>query len=197
MPKDGQGSYLRVSILSFLRRVDMFSKKKFIFNGKARQKISPSPSPPEPALTELSSHVNHSQTVDFSRFNFMGIEEFLSNQMEKSESNNCSSALSKASGILSAQLKGSRAILSLRSYLSSIDGTISALDRLMDTAYFIISAENFYLLQLDSDGVDLVITHTQTDGAIGLRIPVGDITSGRITIILSYPTTSKNGNNHS
>ena len=167
-----------VSLITLLRRGEMFSKKKFIFNGKARQKISPSASPPEVVATEsYSSASNYSaEMVDFSRFDFMGIEEFLSTLMERTE--NTDPVLWRASCVLAAQLKGSRALLSLRSYLSSFDGTISDLDRLISTAYFIMNAENLYLLQLDPSGADFVVTHSRADTAIGIKISMDDMSSG-------------------
>ena len=165
------------SLLSLALEGNMFSKKKFIFNGKARRKISPSPSPPELVPGEVLSLISGTaEMVDFTRFDFIGIEEFLSILMEKSDKSD--TLLWSASCVLSSQLKSSRALLSLRSYLSSYDQTITPLDRLIDTAYFILSAENVYILQLDSNGTDLVVTHTHTDGAIGLRAPVSDVLSG-------------------
>lgn len=173
----GKGTNLPVSIISPVGGGDMFSKKKFIFNGKARKRISPSPTPPECLPVEAFSLTSDStQSVDFSRFDFMGIEEFLATLMEKSEKNDA--ALWRASCVLSTQLKNSRALLSLRSYLSSFDQTVSALDRLMDTAYFILNAENVYILLLDTNGTDLVVTHTHANGAIGLKGPMGDVFPG-------------------
>ena len=165
------------SPVSLIRGGKMFSKKKFMFNGKARRKISPSPSPPELISGEVLSLIsNTTEMVDCSQFDFMGIEEFLSISMEKSDKSD--TVLWSASCVLRSQLKSSRALLSLRSYLSSYDQTISPLDRLIDTAHFILSAESIYILQLDANGIDLVVTHSHTDGVIGLRASVSDVLSG-------------------
>lgn len=156
----------------------MFSTKKFAINGKSRQKISPCQTPPEPRVTEtmLSSINNCSMGVDFTRFDFMGIEEFLTTLTDQSKNDNLTAW--KASCALANQLRGSRALLSLRSYLST-DGTVSPFDRLVEMAYQILNAENFYLLQLDTDGKDLVITHTHAVTAIGMKVTVAEISSGK------------------
>ena len=63
---------------------------------------------------------------------------------------------------------------------------MNILDRLMDTAYFILNAENVYLLQPDSNGTDYIITHTHADGVVGMKITNQDIASGNT--ILHYTT---------
>lgn len=170
-------SNLSALLTSLDRGWDMFSTKKFGISGKSRQKISPSQTPPEPRLTEsMHSSINNcSQGTDFTRFDFMGIEEFLSTLTDQSKNDNLTAW--RASNALANQLRGSRALLSLRSYLST-DGTVSPFDRLVEMAYQILNAENFYLLQLDTDGTNLVVTHTRAVSAIGMKVSVGEISTG-------------------
>jgi GAF domain-containing protein len=127
--------------------------------------------------------------VDISLLDFMGIEEFLSILKAKTENNN--QALWKASCALAGQLKGSRALLSLGSYLSSNEGASHVLDRLTDTAFFILNAEHIFLFQLDGDGSNLVVTHSHHEAALGLKLAVHAIVSGKfmyieIRIIIIY-----------
>lgn len=114
--------------------------------------------------------------VDVSLLDFFGVEEFYAILKDKTKNN--SEALLKVSLELATQLKGSRALLSLASSLSSNDSVTNVLDRLMDTAYLIMNAENVYLMQLDSDGIDMVITHSRTDTALGMKISLDDILTG-------------------
>jgi hypothetical protein len=171
MSADGVES-LSKSLTSIIRGVDMFSRKKFTFNGKVRQKVSPSPSPPEPAVTEstLSIIDSSSGEADYICCDFIGIEEYLSNINDH--------ATRRASFTLAVQLKKSRALLSLRSYLSSNDGKLSTFDRLVDMAHQVCCAENVFLLQEETSGVDLIVTHSHTNTAIGMKIPVASISSG-------------------
>ena len=163
---------LSKSLTSIIRGVDMFSRKKFTFNGKVRQKVSPSPSPPEPAVTESTLSIVNSSSSEagYVCCDFIGIEEYLSNINDH--------ATRRASFNMAVQLKKSRALLSLRSYLSSNDGKLSTFDRLVDMAHQVCCAENVFLLQEETSGMDLVVTHSHTNTAIGIKIPVASISSG-------------------
>ena len=146
-------------------------------NGNSMQKVTPIAQP----VKSIASRSSNVKSVDISHLDFMGIEEFLSILKERTEGDDKS--MRNASLGLAAQLKESRTLLSMASYLSSNDGVMNILDRLMDTAYFILNAENVYLLQLDSSSTDFVITHTHADGVVGLKIAFQDIASG-ITLLV-------------
>ena len=145
-------------------------------NGNSMQKVSPIAQP----VVSASTRSSNGRALDASHLDFLGIEEFLSILREGTESNDRS--LRNASVTLAAQLKESRTLLSMAPYLSSNDGVMNILDRLMDTAYFILNAENVYLLQPDSNGTDYIITHTHADGVVGMKITIQDIASGKTTI---------------
>ena len=150
----------------------LFSKKGFSMKGKMMQKVTPL------TTTSINSRNNNNIPVDISLLDFMGIEEFLAILKSKTANNN--QALWTASCTLACQLKGSRALLSLGLYLSSNDGTMNVLDRLIDTAYFTLNAEHVFLLQLDKSDGRLVVTHTHADTAIGLRLNLSDVVSGTL-----------------
>lgn len=124
-------------------------------------------------MPELSSSVtSHNETNNFI-IDFMGIEEFLAIFLHKTVNDN--KRLWKASFTLAMQLKESKALLSLKTYLPSDDGSLSSLDRLIEMAHFLLNVENVYLLQLDPNGIDLVITHAQLDVVVGMKIPAEDL----------------------
>jgi hypothetical protein len=150
----------------------MFPRKAFTSQpGNVMQKIFPERQHNGTSKNELTGG------VDISLLDFMGIEEFLSILKSKTENNN--QALWKASCALASQLKGSRALLSLGSYLSSNEGAgTNILDRLVDTAFFILNAENICLLQLHTDGADLVVTHSRLESVLGVRIATSAVVSG-------------------
>lgn len=149
----------------------MFSRK-FNINGKAIQKVLPVALP----LDVKTTSERNEAPVNISCLDFMGIEEFLTAIEQKSDCNN--KLVRNASCDLASQLKESRALLSLASYLSSNYCASNILDRLMDTAYFILNAENVYLLQLDPTSSELVITHTRVEDAVGTKIPVQELSAG-------------------
>lgn len=147
-------------------------------NGNSKQKVKPLVQP----LTSKATCVSNGEPVDVSHINFMGIEEFLSALKEKTEPND--KLMRSASSSLAAQLKESRTLLSLASHLSSNDGAVNILDRLMDTAYFVLNATNVYFLQLEPKGSDMVVTRSRAEGAVGMKIAMNEILPGIIYHIL-------------
>lgn len=144
-------------------------------NGNSKQKVKPLIQP----VASKAVCVSNGESVDVSQINFMGIEEFLSVLREKTEPND--KLMHSASRNLAAQLKESRTLLSLASHLSSNDGAPNTLDRLMDTAYFILNASNVFFLQLESNGTDMILIKSRVESAIGMRIAIHEIFPGRYT----------------
>lgn len=150
--------------------VNMFSRK-FNLNGKSIKKVMPVARPTETKANSINSDL----TGDVSHLDFMGIEDFISITKEKIGCND--TQMWNAACDLAGQLKESRALLSLASYLSSNDGLMSIIDRLIDTAYLILNAENIYLLQIDPNG-ELVVTHSRIEEAVGSKFPQQEFLAG-------------------
>ena len=148
-------------------------------NGNSKQKVKPLIQP----VASKTVSVNNGESIDVSQINFMGIEEFLSELREKTEPND--KLMRSASRNLAAQLKESRTLLSLASHLSSNDGDPNTLDRLMDTAYFILNAANVYFFQLEPNGIDMILIKSRVESAAGIRIAIHEIFPGRFFNSLS------------
>lgn len=146
----------------------MFSKK-FNLNGKSIQKVLPV-APPTDTQSEI---VSTGLSVRSAHLDFIGIEEFLVTLREGDDK-----LLQDATNNLFGQLKESRALLSLASYLSSDGGVLNVLERLMDTAYFILNAENVYLLRADSKSTDFTISNSHMEDAIGFRASRTEVLEG-------------------
>ena len=148
-------------------------------NGNSKQKVKPLIQP----VASKTASVNNGESIDVSQINFMGIEEFLSELREKTEPND--KLMRSASRNLAAQLKESRTLLSLASHLSSNDGDPNTLDRLMDTAYFILNAANVFFFQLEPNGIDMILIKSRVESAAGMRIAIHEIFPGRFFNSLS------------
>ena len=142
-------------------------------NGNSKQKVKPLIQP----VASKTVSVNNGESIDVSQINFMGIEEFLSELRDKTEPND--KLMRSASRNLAAQLKESRTLLSLASHLSSNDGDPNTLDRLMDTAYFILNAANVFFFQLEPNGIDMIVIKSRVESAVGMRIAIHEIFPGR------------------
>ena len=164
----------------------MFSNKKgsFSLRGRAMQKISP-------ISSSQSGMKTKSDVVDLSLLDLMGFEEFLVMLKNRTENNN--PALWRVSCALASQLKGSRELLSLGSYMSSNNKNVSkAFDRLIDTAYFLLNAEHVYLLQIDHEQMDhFVITHSRSTAVIGMKINISSVYDGIASKILNISNINK------
>ena len=146
----------------------MFTRKLNL-NGKSIQKVLP-----VALSTDAQSEiVNTGQSVRSGHLDFIGIEEFLVTLRESNDK-----LIQDATNNLFGQLKESRALLSLASYLSSNGGVLNVLERLMDTAYFILNAENVYLLRADSKSTDFVISNSHLEDAIGFRASRTEVLEG-------------------
>lgn len=156
----------------FITVVNMFSRK-FNLNGKSIKKVIPVARPTE----TKANNINSDLTGDVSHLDFMGIEDFISITKEKIGCND--TQMWNAACDLAGQLKEARALLSLASYLSSNDGLMSIIDRLIDTAYLILNAENIYLLQIDPNGGELVVTHSRIEEAVGSKFPQQEFSAGK------------------
>jgi hypothetical protein len=156
---------------------DMFFKKKIPSNRKIRQKSSSTGEPPELPMIE------HSGTIEKCRKEspvvFIGIEEYLSN-ISSNSCNHSDSTLTAARAV-TAQLEDSMILLSLRSYVSSNFETVDSFQRLVDMAYRVVNAENVYLLEVDIECKDFVITHSHVRAAVGMRLPILELFSGMST----------------
>ena len=91
---------------------------------------------------------------------------------------------------LAGEFEGSRELLSLGPHLSSINGrngSIKVFDHLLDTAHLVLHAEHVFFLQLDADQRNLVVTHSRTQAAVGVKMSEA---SGELSISLSQLPTS-------
>lgn len=125
---------------------------------------------------------NDSQ-LDMSLLDVMGIDDFLS--LLKNKTDNSSKELWKETCALALQLKASRELLSIGSNLCSNKTNKSILDRLVESSYVILNADRVYLMELDSCGKNLVVTHSREKNAIGLKISKdigveGDVVSRKV-----------------
>ena len=156
---------------------EMFFRKKISSISKIRQKSLSTREPPELPMIE------HSGTLEKYRKEssvvFIGIEEFLSTFSSKS-CNHSHSTL-RAARAVTAQLEDSMTLLSLRSYVSSSFETVDSFQRLVDMAYRVVNAENVYLLEVDVECKDFVITHSHVTAAVGMRLPFLELFSGMLT----------------
>jgi len=157
------------------------NKKNFSLRGRAMQKISP-------ISTIQNGKKPKNDVVDLSLLDMMGFEEFLVMLKNRTENNN--PALWRVSCALAGQLKGSRELLSLGSYLSSNNNNLTKVfDRLIDTAYFLLNAEHVYLLQIDHEQMDhFVITHSRSTAAIGMKINISSVYDGIASKIMNIST---------
>ena len=146
----------------------MFTRK-FNLNGNSIQKVLPLALPID-AQPEIVSTRQSFQNV---HLDFIGIEEFLVTLRESNDK-----VVQDATNNLLGQLKESRALLSLASYLSTNGGVLNVLERLMDTAYFILNAENVYLFRADSRNSDFIITNSHMEDAIGFRASRNEVLEG-------------------
>ena len=155
-----------------------YNKKNFSLRGRAMQKISP-------ISTIQNGKKPKNDVVDLSLLDMMGFEEFLVMLKNRTENNNL--ALWRVSCALAGQLKGSRELLSLGSYLSSNNNNVTKVfDRLIDTAYFLLNAEHVYLLQMDHEQMDhFVITHSRSAAVIGTKINISSVYDGIASKILN------------
>lgn len=155
----------------------MFFKKKVPSSGNMRKKSLSTREPPELPLIE------HTGTLDKHRTEppviFIGIEEYLSTFSTKTY--NRSHSTLRAAQAVAAQLEDSMILLSLRSYVSSTFETVDSFQRLVDMAYRIVNAENVYLLEIDVDSKEFVITHSHVTAAVGTRLPLSGLFSGMLT----------------
>lgn len=108
--------------------------------------------------------------VDISMLDVMAVEDFLSLLKNKTENN--TKELWKETCGIAWQLKAARELLSIGSNLISNRSSKKILDRLIDVTSILLSAERVYILEVDSSGKDLVVTHAKDEAAIGIRIPV-------------------------
>ncbi len=107
--------------------------------------------------------------INLSFLDYMSVEDFMS--AVKSHGAELSSAgMLKLIFAISTQLKGLRALLSLHSFLTSSETNCNMLDRVMDTAFFILNVENIFLLQFNPTENCYVITHSNQDSVIGLKV---------------------------
>lgn len=111
----------------------------------------------------------HESTLDVSLLDVMAIEDFLSLLKSKTESN--WKDLWKETCIFSKQLKAARELLSIGSSLISNKSTRKILDRLVDVTHILLNADRVTILELDSTGREMIVTHSRDDKLIGLRIP--------------------------
>ena len=115
-----------------------------------------------PRLTRPEQLASSSQSseslIDIALLDVMGIEEWLFLLKGKTESN--SKELWKETCLLALQLKASRELLSIGSNLFSNRAGGRVLDRLVEATRVILGAERVYLLEIDSTGKKLVVTHT-------------------------------------
>lgn len=111
----------------------------------------------------------NSSSLNLSFLDYMSVEDFI-NAIRTST--DCSSQnLLRLIFSVSSQLKGLRALLSLHSFLTSNETTSNVLDRVMETAYFILDAENLFLLRENEQETDFEITHSNVNCLVGLKIP--------------------------
>lgn len=111
----------------------------------------------------------HESTLDVSLLDVMAIEDFLSLLKSKTEPN--WKDLWKETCIFSKQLKAARELLSIGSNLISNKSSRKILDRLVDVTHTLLSADRVTILELDSTGRELIVTHSRDDKLAGFRIP--------------------------
>jgi hypothetical protein len=159
-------------------KTKMFSKKRNFWQrpGDLMRKVNPiNLSLSSAGGKKLSRNSGHG--VDVSLLDFMSIEEFLAILKAKTSDNN--QALWKASCALAYQLKGSRALLSLGSFLSSNEGARNVFERLLDTAQFVLNSDQIYLFELDpDDNSSFILSHTHTEAVLGMKLRVDDLVQG-------------------
>ena len=158
-------------------RTNMFFKKKVPSTGNIKKKSLSTREPPElPMIEHGGTFEKHRKEAPVF---FIGIEEYLSSFSTKTC--NRSHSTLRAARAVAAQLEDSMILLSLRSYVSSSFETVDSFQRLVDMAYRVVSAENVYLLEIDVDSKEFVITHSHVTAAVGTRLPISGLFSGMPT----------------
>lgn len=153
----------------------MFNHRNKAINRLDRKKLF-KPSDSQDSINNLNASISF--------LDYMSVEEFMqsvkkvtseSGQLSSSSSsssNSTTASLHKLLYSVSSQLKGLRALLSLHSFLISNETTEDVLSKVLDTAKIIINAENMFILQLDRSQLDYVITHSNHEDILNLKIPV-------------------------
>jgi hypothetical protein len=124
-----------------------------------------------PVLPKLELHET---SIDVSLLDVMALEDFLSMLKGKTDAN--WKELWKETCIFTKQLKASRELLSIGSNLISNRASRKIIDRLLDVTHTLLNAERVIVMELDSTGNELFVTHSKDEKAIGLRVsPISGI----------------------
>lgn len=116
-------------------------------------------------------------SVDVSLLDVMAIEDFLSHLKTKTDNN--WKELWKDSCVLAEQLKASRELLSIGSNLLSHKASRKILDRLIEVARVLLSAERVVIMELDVNAQELVVTHSLDEKLLGIRTPLSSGIEGK------------------
>ncbi len=68
-------------------------------------------------------------------------------------------------------VKAARELLSIGSNIASNKANKKILDRFVEVTRTLLSAERVFILELDHQSKELLVTHSNIESAIGLKIP--------------------------
>ncbi len=118
-----------------------------------------------------SRNNNEPALVTMSSLDFTSVEESVESIIAKIGGDN--KTLFKTLYTLVMHLKSLRSLYGMNSFLSSNESSSLMLDKTMQIASSIISAENIFLFQLDSTELEYIVTHSQSQKTIGIKILKG------------------------
>lgn len=127
--------------------------------------------------------------VDLSMLDVMAVEDFLSLLKTKTDNNN--KELWKETCALVSQLKAARELLSIGSSLLSNRSNKKIVDRLIDVACILLSADKVHVFEIDSISRELMVTHSNDENAIGAKVSTGSGIEGKCGacfIVVCLPT---------
>jgi hypothetical protein len=130
------------------------------------------------SATQLPKIESQESSVDISLLDVMAIDDFLSHMKSRTEHN--WKDLWKETCVIAEQLKASRELLSIGSNLLSHKSSRSILNRLLDITKVLLDAERVIIMELDTAGHDLIITHALDEKLIGVRSAVASGIEGEV-----------------
>ncbi|RYH21860.1 hypothetical protein EON65_20020 [archaeon] len=116
--------------------------------------------------------------VDISMLDVMAVEDFLSLLKSKTDNNN--KELWRETCALVSQLKAARELLSIGSSLLSNRSNKKIVDRLIDVACILLSAEKVHVFEVDGVTKELLmVTHSKDENAIGAKVSTNNGIEGK------------------
>ena len=125
-----------------------------------------------PDNTDGDNTTASSKKFNVNLLDFMNADEFVQIMRNKTEGNY--NALWDASKSLAQQLKTSKSLLTVNSYMCMGKTKNEILEKLVDSLKFALNADHVYILEYVAHSNVLIVTHSDNIKSINQRIPVSD-----------------------